>query len=159
MPKIQDAKVVAKIQDEQCLFTLDLCYHLHLFSHLPLPIPTYVLTFPPPPSPLQVWDRESLECTKVLKGHTGSVLCLQYDEQVIVTGSSDATIRCVVMDSHLLCVHILVSTTKCQLIVCTYVRTSLLLLCMCKYILEAAAYTCMAPATCGAYPQVTHVQL
>jgi len=60
----------------------------------------YVLTFPPHPPPLQVWDRESLECTKVLKGHSGSVLCLQYDEQVIVTGSSDATIRCVVVDSH-----------------------------------------------------------
>ena len=29
----------------------------------------------------------------VLKGHTGSVLCLQYNEQVIVTGSSDSTIR------------------------------------------------------------------
>ena len=26
-------------------------------------------------------------------GHTGSVLCLQYDENVIITGSSDSTIR------------------------------------------------------------------
>ena len=31
----------------------------------------------------------------VLKGHTGSVLCLQYSEQVIVTGSVDSTIRSV----------------------------------------------------------------
>ena len=34
-----------------------------------------------------------MECLKVLTGHTGSVLCLQYDEKVIVTGSSDSTIR------------------------------------------------------------------
>lgn len=30
---------------------------------------------------------------KVLTGHTGSVLCLQYDENVTVTGSSDSTVR------------------------------------------------------------------
>ena len=42
---------------------------------------------------LQIWDRETLQCTKILKGHTGSVLCLQYSEQVIITGSSDSTIR------------------------------------------------------------------
>ena len=29
----------------------------------------------------------------MLTGHTGSVLCLQYDERVIVTGSSDSTVR------------------------------------------------------------------
>jgi len=30
---------------------------------------------------------------QVLTGHTGSVLCLQYDERVIISGSSDATVR------------------------------------------------------------------
>ncbi|KAJ8342136.1 hypothetical protein SKAU_G00320640 [Synaphobranchus kaupii] len=40
-----------------------------------------------------VWDKQSLECLKILTGHTGSVLCLQYDERVIVTGSSDSTVR------------------------------------------------------------------
>ncbi|KAK7815965.1 hypothetical protein U0070_014178 [Myodes glareolus] len=40
-----------------------------------------------------IWDKTSLECLKVLTGHTGSVLCLQYDERVIVTGSSDSTVR------------------------------------------------------------------
>ena len=44
----------------------------------------------------QIWDKTSLECLKVLTGHTGSVLCLQYDERVIVTGSSDSTVRWVV---------------------------------------------------------------
>jgi WD domain, G-beta repeat len=29
----------------------------------------------------------------VLTGHTGSVLCLQYDERIIVSGSSDSTVR------------------------------------------------------------------
>lgn len=42
---------------------------------------------------LQIWDKQSLECLKILTGHTGSVLCLQYDERVIVTGSSDSTVR------------------------------------------------------------------
>ncbi|GLD67328.1 F-box/WD repeat-containing protein 11-like protein [Lates japonicus] len=40
-----------------------------------------------------IWDKQSLECLKILTGHTGSVLCLQYDERVIVTGSSDSTVR------------------------------------------------------------------
>ena len=42
---------------------------------------------------IQIWDRKSLESTRVLTGHTGSVLCLQYDENIIVTGSSDSTVR------------------------------------------------------------------
>ena len=36
-----------------------------------------------------------MECLQTLQGHTGSVLCLQYDERVVVTGSSDSTIRLV----------------------------------------------------------------
>lgn len=47
-------------------------------------------------APPQIWDKQSLECLKILTGHTGSVLCLQYDERVIVTGSSDSTVRLVV---------------------------------------------------------------
>ena len=31
--------------------------------------------------------------SKVLTGHTGSVLCLQYDDKVIISGSSDSTVR------------------------------------------------------------------
>ncbi|XP_065882894.1 uncharacterized protein [Dysidea avara] len=42
---------------------------------------------------IKIWKRDTLLCTKILRGHTGSVLCLQYDENVIVTGSSDSTIR------------------------------------------------------------------
>jgi len=42
---------------------------------------------------VKIWDRGSLECVQVLQGHTGSVLCLQYDETVIISGSSDATVR------------------------------------------------------------------
>jgi len=29
----------------------------------------------------------------VLTGHTGSVLCLQYDDKAIISGSSDSTVR------------------------------------------------------------------
>ncbi|MCL4144917.1 UNVERIFIED_CONTAM: hypothetical protein GTU68_024967, partial [Idotea baltica] len=45
---------------------------------------------------IKIWDRNSLQCYKVLQvltGHTGSVLCLQYDERVIISGSSDSTVR------------------------------------------------------------------
>ena len=31
-------------------------------------------------------------CIQVLTGHTGSVLCLHYDENYLVSGSSDSTI-------------------------------------------------------------------
>ena len=44
----------------------------------------------------QIWKRDSLDCSQVLQGHSGSVLCLQYDHNVIVSGSSDATVRSVV---------------------------------------------------------------
>lgn len=40
-----------------------------------------------------MWDRNTLECTQVLTGHTGSVLCLQYDDNIIISGSSDSTVR------------------------------------------------------------------
>jgi F-box and WD-40 domain protein 1/11 len=42
---------------------------------------------------LQLWDRNTLECVQVLTGHTGSVLCLQYDDNIIISGSSDSTVR------------------------------------------------------------------
>lgn len=40
-----------------------------------------------------MWDRNTLECVQILTGHTGSVLCLQYDENIIISGSSDSTVR------------------------------------------------------------------
>ena len=42
---------------------------------------------------LQIWDRKSLSCTTVLRGHTKVVMCMQYDDRIIVTGSDDTTIR------------------------------------------------------------------
>lgn len=63
---------------------------------------------------IKIWDRATLQCARVsrsiafhvlllihltlllkqiLTGHTGSVLCLQYDDKVIISGSSDATVR------------------------------------------------------------------
>lgn len=34
-----------------------------------------------------------MRCERQLVGHTGSVLCLQFDDKIIVSGSSDSTIR------------------------------------------------------------------
>jgi F-box and WD-40 domain protein 1/11 len=34
-----------------------------------------------------------LQYFQILTGHTGSVLCLQYDDLVIISGSSDSTVR------------------------------------------------------------------
>ena len=64
---------------------------------------------------IKMWDRQTLQVefvkikiaftdaylnplylqqySKVLTGHTGSVLCLQYDDKVIISGSSDSTVR------------------------------------------------------------------
>ena len=43
---------------------------------------------------IKMWDRQTLQQhQKVLTGHTGSVLCLQYDEKVVISGSSDSTVR------------------------------------------------------------------
>ena len=38
---------------------------------------------------------QNIRCNviKVLTGHTGSVLCLQYDDKAIISGSSDSTVR------------------------------------------------------------------
>ena len=43
-----------------------------------------------------------MHCINILHGHTGSVLCLQYDERVIITGSSDSTIRSAI--SAMMCI-------------------------------------------------------
>ncbi|VDN06936.1 unnamed protein product [Thelazia callipaeda] len=42
---------------------------------------------------IKIWLRKDLQCSKILRGHTGSVLCLQYDDRVIISGSSDHTVR------------------------------------------------------------------
>lgn len=39
-----------------------------------------------------MWDIASGETTHVLRGHEGSVLCLQYDHEILVSGSSDSTV-------------------------------------------------------------------
>lgn len=38
------------------------------------------------------WDTCTKQITKVLRGHQGSVLCLQYDDKILVSGSSDSRI-------------------------------------------------------------------
>ncbi|PWN42307.1 WD40 repeat-like protein [Ceraceosorus guamensis] len=41
---------------------------------------------------VRVWDGQRGLCLYTLKGHLGSVLCLDYDEETLITGSSDATV-------------------------------------------------------------------
>lgn len=45
---------------------------------------------------IRVWDIASGETTATLTTHEGSVLCLQYDDEILVSGSSDS--RVVVWD-------------------------------------------------------------
>ena len=69
---------------------------------------------------LQVWDLDSLKNTMTLTGHTGSVLCMQYDENIIITGSSDASIRSV-GNSVLLCTVLIVQrSTSTDTVYSTY---------------------------------------
>jgi len=53
----------------------------------------------------------------VLQGHTGSVLCLQYDENVIISGSSDATVRFELTPLFLCCKSF---TSLFLILVCLY---------------------------------------
>ncbi|PWY99589.1 WD40 repeat-like protein, partial [Testicularia cyperi] len=41
---------------------------------------------------IRIWDAESGECRHILRGHTASVLSLQYDDQILVSGSSDSEV-------------------------------------------------------------------
>ena len=43
----------------------------------------------------QIWDRSTLQVLKVLKGHKNWVQCLQYNEQVVISGSRDHTVKLV----------------------------------------------------------------
>ncbi|KAL7064188.1 hypothetical protein AAHC03_04565 [Spirometra sp. Aus1] len=48
----------------------------------------------PPAGEAQVAaDSDGYECTQVLEGHTGSVLCLQYEGNLLISGSSDSSVR------------------------------------------------------------------
>ena len=42
---------------------------------------------------VRLWDLRSGQVHRSLVGHTGAVTCLQFDEQVLVTGSADRSIR------------------------------------------------------------------
>lgn len=44
---------------------------------------------------IEIYTQSALSMSplQTLTGHTGSVLCLQYDDKVIISGSSDATVR------------------------------------------------------------------
>lgn len=41
---------------------------------------------------IKIWDADSGLCLFTLKGHEGSVLCMEFDEEVLLTGSSDSNV-------------------------------------------------------------------
>jgi WD40 repeat protein len=41
----------------------------------------------------KVWDLESGKCLATIKGHSGEVICLNFDETTLITGSEDRCIR------------------------------------------------------------------
>jgi F-box and WD-40 domain protein 1/11 len=41
---------------------------------------------------MRVWDTKTGQCTRILSGHSASVLCLQYDSKILVSGSSDCRV-------------------------------------------------------------------
>lgn len=41
---------------------------------------------------IRIWDGDSGLCLYTLEGHAGSVLCLEYDDDVLLSGSSDMTV-------------------------------------------------------------------
>jgi F-box/WD-40 domain protein MET30 len=42
---------------------------------------------------VKIWDRHTGECIRTLEGHTGGVLSLHFDCRLMVSGSTDHTIR------------------------------------------------------------------
>ena len=42
---------------------------------------------------VKVWDLKTGECRLTMRGHTAAVLCVQFDEQKIVSGSYDKKIK------------------------------------------------------------------
>ena len=50
----------------------------------------YTVTYTP-----QIWDRSTLQLLTVLEGHNKGVNCLQYNDEVIMSGSDDHTVKLV----------------------------------------------------------------
>jgi WD40 repeat protein len=42
---------------------------------------------------VKVWDLKTGECQLTLRGHAAAVLCVQFDDQKIVSGSYDKKIK------------------------------------------------------------------
>lgn len=41
---------------------------------------------------IKIWDSKTGACRRTLLGHTASVLCLQFDKEILCSGSSDHTV-------------------------------------------------------------------
>ena len=48
-------------------------------------------------STLKIWSLKTGECTQTLRGHGDHVLCLQFNQHLIVSGSADKTIKVITL--------------------------------------------------------------
>jgi len=44
-------------------------------------------------STIRVWDTITGQCLMILRGHEGEINCVQHDDNFILSGSEDTTIR------------------------------------------------------------------
>ena len=66
------------------------CAHVSVFYISPL---LSVLAMYLMPCHLQVWNTGTCEFVRTLNGHRRGIACLQYRDRLVVSGSSDFTIR------------------------------------------------------------------
>jgi hypothetical protein len=43
--------------------------------------------------PFRSWNWRTGDCVRVLEGHTDGIICLNYDKEVLASGSADSTIK------------------------------------------------------------------
>ena len=67
---------------------------------------TYAHTYTYNVHTIQIWDKNTLQVSKVLKGHKNSVRCLCFDSEIIISGSSDTTVKLVPTAGSKWCTYI-----------------------------------------------------
>ena len=65
--------------------------HIHMYTYTCIQQHAHTLSH----TNTQIWDRSTLQLSKVLEGHKGFVSCLQYNEEVVISGSGDHTVKLV----------------------------------------------------------------
>ena len=69
-----------------------LCVHTHTHKHRHTNAHTHTSHIHTQ-SYVQIWDRRTLELKSTLLGHKQQVRCLQFNEQIVMSGSSDNSVK------------------------------------------------------------------